>query len=260
MTTPNRPLRTGTAKVEQIPVTWTVPEEVAGRRRLVVWLPGGVSGAEAARPVLERLATAGFVAVSFDSWERGSRATEAPETLLPRAGANWPLVAWPVLGHGALEVLRVLDWAAQAFDVAPPFSLGGLSLGGDIAVAAAGLDPRVGCVAAVVATPDWTRAGRRVDGAPVVAGEPDAYARFFYDRIDPLSNLRSYAHRPAMTFECGADDERVPPDGALRFQRALADVDGEMRGRVRVNLHPGVGHAVVPAMIENCVAWLEAHG
>jgi dienelactone hydrolase len=260
MTTPNVPLRSGTAQVEQIPVTWTMPEPGTGRRGLVIWLPAGLSGMEAVQPILERLAAAGFVAVSFDSWERGSRATEAPETLLPRARTNWPLVAWPILGHGALEVLRVLDWAARAFDLAPPFSLGGLSLGGDIAVAAAGLDPRIGCVAAVVATPDWTRAGSRVDGAPVAAGEPDAYARFFYDRIDPLTNLRSYAHRPAMTFECGADDDLVPPDGALRFQRALADVDGEMHARVRVNLHPGVGHALVPAMIDGCVAWLEEHG
>jgi uncharacterized protein len=260
MTTSNGPLRTGTAKVEQIPVTWTMPEQVAGRRRLVIWLAPGLSGMEAVRPVLDRLAAAGFVAVTFDSRERGSRATEAPETLLPRASANWPLVAWPILGHGALEVLRVMDWTVRSFDVAPPFSLGGVSLGGDIAVAAAGLDPRIGCVAAVVATPDWTRAGRRVDGAPVAAGEPDAYASFFYGRIDPLTNLRSYAHRPAMTFECGADDDRVPPDGPLRFQRALADVYGEMHGRVRVNLHPGVGHAAVPAMIDNCVAWFEEHG
>ena len=260
MTPPNRRLRTGTSHVEQIPITWAMPEPGAGRRGLVIWLPPGLSGMEAVQPDLERLAAAGFVAVSFDSWERGSRATEAPATLQQRGRENWPLVAWPILGHGALEVLRVMDWAVRSFDVAPPFSLGGVSLGGDLAVAAAGLDPRVGCVAAVVATPDWTRAGRRVDGAPVVAGEPDAYARFFYDRIDPLTNPRSYAHRPTMTFECGADDDRVPPVGALRFQRALADVYGEMHERVRVNLHPGVGHAVVPAMIENCVAWLEEHG
>jgi len=36
MTTPNVPLRSGTAQVEQITVTWTMPEQVAGRRRLVI--------------------------------------------------------------------------------------------------------------------------------------------------------------------------------------------------------------------------------
>jgi len=99
----------------------------------------------------------------------------------------------------------------------------------------------------------------RVDGALVAAGEPGAYASFFYDRIDPLTNLGSYAHRPAMTFECGADDDHVPAEGALRFQRALADVYGETWARVRVNLHPGVSHAAVPAMMDACVAWFRQH-
>ena len=62
-----------------------------------------------------------------------------------------------------------------------------------------------------------------------------------------------------MTFECCEHDDHVPADGALRFQRALADVYGELQARVRVNLHPGVGHATVPAMMVNCVAWLEEH-
>jgi len=78
-------------------------------------------------------------------------------------------------------------------------------------VAAAGLDWRIGCVAAIVATPDWKRPGMRVDSA-------------------------------------------------LRFQRSLADVYGKMQARVRVNLHPGVGHAMVPAMLDNCVTWFEEHG
>ncbi len=73
-------------------------------------------------------------------------------------------------------------------------------------------------------------------------------------------NVRSYAHRPATTFECGDDDDHVPPDGALRFQRALADVYGEMQARVGVKLHPDVGHATVPALIDNGLAWFTEHG
>ncbi|MFO7546676.1 MAG: hypothetical protein R6W77_14375 [Trueperaceae bacterium] len=52
----------------------------------------------------------------------------------------------------------------------------------------------------------------------------------------------------------------VRGDGALWFQRALASADGASQARVRVNLHPGVGHAVVPAMMDACVAWFEEHG
>jgi uncharacterized protein len=260
MTTSNGHPRAGSAKVEQIPVIWALPEHDTPQRKLVIFLAGGVYGMEVMRPMLERLAGAGFVAVSFDSWERGSRATETMETQLARARANWPLAAWPVLAHGALEVLRVVDWAAKTFDVSPPFSVGGISLGGDIAVAAAGLDPRIGCVAAALATPDWQRLGMHRDGVLVPPGEPDAYARFFYDRINPITNLESYAHRPAMAFECGADDDHVPPDGALRFQQALADLYGTRQDRLRVTLHPGVGHSTVKAMVDNCVAWFAEHG
>lgn len=68
------------------------------------------------------------------------------------------------------------------------------------------------------------------------------YARYFYDALDPLTHLATYAHGPAITFECGAEDTHVPPDGALRFQSALREADPAAGERVRVNLHPGLGH------------------
>jgi hypothetical protein len=255
MTESRPPLRRGTARVEQIPVTWAAPERSEPAAKLVIWLAPGLMEMQAVEPVLERLAYAGYLAVSFDSWSRGSRCREPLETLMPRVGANFPLVAWPVLGHGALEVLRVADWAARTFDVAAPFAVGGDSLGGDIAVAAAGLDPRIGCVATTVATPDWRRTG-----GPLAPGAPDAYARYFYDRIDPLTNLASYAHRPAMAFECGAIDERVPPAGAQRFVAALAGVYADdAASKLRVTLHPDVGHETTSAMMDRCLDWLREH-
>lgn len=190
----------GAAMVEQIPVIWELPGSPSRSTKLVIWLPSGLARMETARPVLLRLAAAGYIAVSFDSWERGSRASEPMETLLARAWANYPRVAWPLYGNGALEVLRVADWAAREFGVAPPFAVGGVSTGGDIAVAAAGLDRRIGCVAALIATPDWKRPGTHVDGKLVAAGEADAYAGYFYERMNPITNLPSYSHRPAMTF------------------------------------------------------------
>jgi uncharacterized protein len=250
-----RTLRRGTDRAEQIPITWVAPEQADGAAKLVIWLAPGLMEMEAVEPMMERLAQAGYLAVSFDSWGRGSRCRESPDTLMPRVAANFPLVGWPPLGQGALEVLRVADWAARRFAVAAPFAVGGDSLGGDIAVAAAGLDPRIGCVATTVATPDWRRTG-----GPLAPGAPDAYAQYFYDRIDPLTNVASYAHRPAMAFECGAIDERVPPAGARRFVEALAGVYGDdAASKLRVTLHPDVGHETTSAMIDNCLDWLRQH-
>lgn len=250
----------GTARIEQVPVTWVAPAAADGPRKLVVWLAPGLSATNVVEPVLARLAREGYLAVSFDSWGRGSRCREPLEDLMPRVWANFPLVAWPLYAQGALEVLRVADWAVRTFDVAPRYAVGGNSAGGDIAVAAAGLDTRIACVATTVATPDWRRPGMHVGGELVAPGPPDAYARYLYDRIDPLTNLASFAHRPAIAFECGDDDDHVPPDGAERFVAALAPGYGADAGsRLRVTRHPGVGHATTPVMMDRCVDWLRQH-
>ena len=137
-----------------------------------------------------------------------------------------------------------------------------MSAGGDIAVALAGIDQRISRVAAIVATPDWARPGMRDIRDPsrvLPHGEPDAYAQWFYNYLDPLSHLSHYAHAPAIAFECGADDTHVPPDGALRFRDALAKAHPHAVASGRVTLHPGTGHmdsAQKPALFQNCLAWL----
>ena len=82
-------------------------------------------------------------------------------------------------------------------------------MGGDVAVALAGIDHRIGRVAAIAATPDWTRPGMRDISDPsqvLPQGRPNAYHQWFYQPSDPLSHLSHYAHAPAIAFECGADD------------------------------------------------------
>lgn len=99
-------------------------------------------------------------------------------------------------------------------------------MGGDIAVAAAGIDHRIKRVAAVVATPDWLRPGMEDafhSGTVMPTGEPDSYAQYFFDRLNPLTKLTSYAHAPDIHFICGEKDTHVPPDGAFRFQSALRE-------------------------------------
>lgn len=244
--------------VDHIPVIWLEPTEVTKRTRVVLWLTGLSGTKEKEVAHLEELAENGFVAISFDPWQHGARGTEAREQLMQRVFGNFRRNMWPILGQTALDTLRIIDWATQKFGVAT-VSMGGISMGGDIAVAAAGLDHRITRVAAIIATPDWLRPGMCDFGDPpqvMDPGAPDAYARFFYDHLNPLTHLEAYAHRPAITFECGAADRHVPPDGAQRFQAALAAAYRESPARLRVNLHPGVGHGVAPGMWDNSLAWL----
>jgi dienelactone hydrolase len=135
-------------------------------------------------------------------------------------------------------------------------------MGGDIAVAAAGIDHRIERVAAVVATPDWLRPGMHDLSEPdrlLPPGEPDAYARYFYDHLDPMTHLAVYARGPALYFVCGERDTHVPPDGALRFQAALREAHPSAGEAVQVRLVPGMVHLGVrdPALWwPDCLGWL----
>jgi uncharacterized protein len=254
-------------RVGQIPVVFVRPEDHAAPIRLALWLPPFTTDRHFAVPFLTELAAAGFTALSLDPWQHGERASESPEQLSARVGSGFRRHMWPILGNTTLDAVRVLDWAVSEFGVPTRVVAGGVSMGGDIAVALAGADQRVSRVAAIVATPDWTRPGMRTLGEnpqPTDQGEPDSYASWFYQRLDPITHLESYVNGPEITFECGQLDVHVPPEAALRFQAALNQA-GPLREtgapRIRVNLHPGMDHfgpSQDRGVLDSCLAWLGA--
>jgi uncharacterized protein len=251
-----------TALVDEIPVIW---EEPARRRQppnLALWLPPFSTNKEWAVPFLDELTGEGFVAVSIDPWAHGERGKESPEQLRARVFGDFRHHMWPILGLTTLDCLRVLDWARENLDISDEVVAGGVSMGGDIAVALAGIDPQVVRVATIGSTPDWTRPGMRDLGDPgrvLPQGTADTYAQWFYDRLDPFTHLERYESGSAISFECGADDTHISPDWALRFRGALAELDPHAHERVRVDVHPGLSHlesAQSPELRKRCVAWL----
>jgi fermentation-respiration switch protein FrsA (DUF1100 family) len=134
-------------------------------------------------------------------------------------------------------------------------------MGGDIAVAVAGIDSRISKVAAIIATPDWLRPGMHDLFEPeqmLPSGIPDRYAQYFFDEFNPFTHLERYAHGPAITFECGEKDTHVPPDGALRFQEALRKIAPQGEDHIRVNLIPNLKHLDFqePVFLKNSIEWL----
>ena len=230
--------------VDQIPVLWLEPAVQSPERKLALALPGLSGTKESMRtPFLQDLAAAGFVAVSFDPWQHGERGTENREQLSKRVFGNFRRHFWPILGNTVLDTLRVIDWALATFDLKPPVYMVGTSMGGDIAVAAAGLDRRIERVATVVSTADWLRPGMELKpGTLAPSGEPDAYAQYFYGQLNPLTHLENYAHGPAISFVCGQEDTHVRPDGAIRFQQALRERYPD-NSITKVKLVPGKGHS-----------------
>lgn len=231
--------------IDHIPVIWFEPEVQSQKRRLILFIPPFSGTKEGMIPYLQDLAKAGFVALSLDPWQHGERGTESRQEIAERVFGNFRRYMWPILGQTTLDVLRVIDWAIVTLDVEPHISIAGLSMGGDIAVAAAGLDSRIERVLAIIATPDWLRPGMQDlfrPGTLLPPGTPDAYAHYFYDHLNPLTHLAAFAHGPAISFICGEQDTHVPPDGALRFQEALRAVSPPAAERVQVSLLAGRGH------------------
>jgi uncharacterized protein len=209
--------------VDHIPVVWVEPSPRQREVPLALWLHPLSRSKEDSVPFLRELAGAGFSAVGFDAWQHGERATESGECILERVFGGFRRHMWPILGQTTIDALRVTDWAIAELGAGPEVVAGGVSMGGDVAVALAGVDERV---AAIVSTPDWTRPGMRdlADPSSVLPqGKADAYARWFYERLDPLTHVEAYARGPAIAFECGADDTHVPADGAQRFRAALGE-------------------------------------
>ena len=173
---------------------------------------------------------------------------------------------WPLLGRTVLESLRVLDWAQAVLGVAGEVRAGGLSMGGDVSVALAGIDDRVTHVAACVATPDWTRPGMTSLDRPddvLDQGVGDRYAEWIRARLDPMLHLDRYRRGPVIAFDCADLDTNVPADGAERFKAALAARHPAAAARVTVTRRPGLGHldgARDARLLEACVGRLTSAG
>ncbi|MDQ6771389.1 MAG: dienelactone hydrolase family protein [Candidatus Dormibacteraeota bacterium] len=253
------------ATVGGVPIRWVTRNQpgVGAARRIALWIPflGGTK--DTVLPMLERLADAGFFAVSFDPWQHGDRSAEPPPALRDRLLAAFRRDMWPVLGQSTLEAMWVLDWTVAHHDVATGGVVaGGFSMGGDISVALAGIDQRVRRVAAIGSTPDWTRPGmRHLDGSGdlVDQGTPSAYGQWLYDHLNPITHLERYAHGPAILFECGQADDHVPLEAAHRFAEALTE-HGPMAGtNIAVRITEGLAHVETvrnPEAIDRCLSWL----
>ncbi len=237
------------SKVGEIPILVIAPLETKGRP-LVIWLTGFSGQKESVESQLREFANKGFVALSFDPYQHGERRIESNEELVKRVRGNIRRNFWPILAKTAEETPKVIDWAIKTLGVRREVGIGGISMGGDISVAAAGVDPRIIVVSACVATPDWMR-----PGSFEPPGEPDAAAQADYDRRNPLTHLNLYQHRPAIAFQSGAVDKQVPPDGGARFVAALKPLYGEQADRLVVNLESDVPHKFTPLMLENSTEW-----
>lgn len=235
------------ATVDGVPVIFVTPDAADDRHQLA------------------RLADVGFTAISFDPYRLGERGDGDDRLVMESVFAHFRRHMWPILGHTTLDAVRVLDWATERFPVRPDDVVaGGLSMGGDISVALAGIDHRVTRVSAVVAAPDWTRPGMTHVGEPgrlIDQGEPTFYGQWLFSHLDPATHPHHYVHGPAIAFELGADDTHVPPKAARLFHDALRATAPLAAERMRVTEHAGLDHlgaARADHVVAAAIDWLAA--
>ena len=250
-----------TALVDDIHVLVARSDGAGSSGRLALWMHflGGTK--EMMTPFLVRLAEAGVTAVSFDAWQHGERTEELSDQLMTRAFSQFRRNVWPILGHTTLDAVRVLDWAMDRFSPEQVVG-GGVSMGGDIAVALAGIDDRISRVAAMIATPDWTRPGMRMLADPetvIDQGEPTPYGQWMLDHLNPMTHLEFFARAPAIAFDLGENDLHIHADNAIAFKAALALEHPAAADQVQIRIHPGLDHLGAgrdPGVEDACLDWL----
>jgi hypothetical protein len=118
-------------------------------------------------------------------------------------------------------------------------------MGGDVAVALAGIDTRISRVAAMAATPDWTRPGMHsIDEHPLLIdqGQADRYAQWFFNEFDPMIHIKAYERDVEINFQCGGADQHVPAASAQRFREAVTVRNPRAADRIQVAVYEGLSH------------------
>ena len=250
--------------VDGIPVLMVRPDgQVKGD--VVLWMSHLGGSAQQTLPMLERFAAAGHPAVSFDAVGHGDRGSGDAWGFANEVLAAFRLRMWPILGQTTLDAMRVLSWATEETDSAGGALVGGVSMGGDVAVALAGVDQRVRRVATIGSTPNWSRPGmRRLDDPTqlIEQGDAEPYGQWLADHLDPSRHLEHYRSGTAIAFEVGGADDHVPADNARAFAAALRRAEPDKSARVRIQTYPGLDHFGVttsPAPQNAAIDWLLGH-
>lgn len=223
--------------VDNIHIIYIEPEKPVKERKLAIFLTGLGGKKEELVQYLKEIADRGYVALAFDNYQHGERASETPINIGSLVFSNMRRYGWVVLGQTVLDTERVIDWAIEKLDVASEIYMGGISMGGDISISVAGIDSRVVSIAPIIATPDWMRPGMHeiADTSKIMdPGKPDAYSQFFYDHLNPITHLDRYLNCPTMYLTLGEEDNHIPPENMERFKRELVKLSPEAADRIKI--------------------------
>ena len=189
------------------------------------------------------LAQVGFRAVSLDTRLHGER--PGADERDARLQADFFGTSSEMVEGTARDVSRLLDALG-----APKAAVHGISLGGYIAFAALGSDPRLEVGSVAIGSPDWAAPMRAFGLGP---GNP------LYDlasAASPLQTLPAALPPRPLLMQHGTLDETVSVDGVIALEKSLRPLYATMPERLHLELYPGLGHAYPDSMEERAVEWI----
>jgi dienelactone hydrolase len=240
-----------------------IPREPPGPKPAVLALFGE-------RP---RMLRAGLVTIGYQvHWERTDSRTQARPAPAPAATQPWGkwLLASPssqTIGRGYFEVItydatrvvpRVLDAVARFPEIdMTRLGIAGTSTTGFIALQAVAHDPRFTAAVVVAACGDYHRflfgSTLAMDGAFLDLG---AEYESWLHSIEPIRHPERLVHA-AILLLSGAEDPVIPMRCVETTAAVLtqAYATAAVPERFRWSVLPGLGHAFVPALRDDMMAW-----
>lgn len=251
--------------IDMLPVYCAFPQDYReGEPAKLCLFLSGLSGNKESLVELfaQKITSRGYVGVFFDHFGHGER-SRAGVTCLnaskEEAGkvgrrigmtcfTNMYRYGWEIIGNGVLDAQRVMDYFQARMPVAE-FVMGGVSMGGDTSIAAAGADTRLNRVLCLITTPDWLRPGMcdLFTGEIMDPGKPDAKSQWYYDQFNPMTHLSRYARGVDALFACGEKDTHIPPENAQRFIENLSRIAPDAAARMQIWWNRGAGHVLPQA-------------
>lgn len=210
--------------VDNISIAFCKPDDNKSRRSIAIWLPYLGGNRDTGKRELQMLAKQGFFALSIDPWLHGERKANSKHGVRSLVFKEFRAYMWQILGITTMDVFRVIDWAIDKFDLKDNVVVGGLSMGGDIAIALAGIDKRVSRVAAIASSTDWNRQGMTdvMDKNKIIdQGTPTNFGQWLYDTLNPSTNLKSFSRPIQFHIELGGLDSHIHPKWTTDFKEAL---------------------------------------
>ena len=205
---------------------------------------------------LDELNGKGWFVVAMDNRLHGERAGAGFASLMPGGELDLPGLR-RVMQETAVDMSALIDHFSrdEAVD-SDRIAVVGISMGGFVSFAAFVNDRRIKVATPIIASPYW---GDIPGDTPVdLDAEAEADLADFSRKNEPANRSESIPPR-ALLMQIGADDVHYDVHRVELFCEELRGLYGDQAERLRLIVHPGIGHECTPEMWANAVAWLEKY-